>query len=618
MTLRFVFPRPVVRRCATGLSLLGVMALAHAALISPTAACPFCSAVSQTFSEEMQTMDVVAFAELVAAPPPESFNANDPGAELPKAKFRIVEILKGETWARVGQIVEPFYFGEAAKDRPFLLMGSDVPNVMWSTPLIFNERSRAYLRQLSHQPQPKTGVEAAGDPANAKLWARRLEFFQDYLEDQDEMLARDAYDEFAKAPYAAVQAMRAHLKHDQLMKWIHDPDVPNNRRRLYFTMLGVCATPDDAPALASLMASQDRKDKAGLDALIACYMLIAKDAGLARVDELFLKNRDAEYADTYAAIMAIRFHGSEVDAIPQSRLVKSLRLMLQRPELADLVIPDLARWKDWEIMPELVRLFKESDENSSWVRVPVINYLRVCPLPEAAAYIEELAKIDPEAVKRAKTFFPISSEPAAGKSPSSTSGDDAAEKVKQGVRSTSTPASLPGGAPDGPVLDEPRVASGGPHPAAIADQAPDDAPMRLAPSGPIALAAYQIEATVGQLVSSAGAGPLTALATDSLALVPISALTRADADSPTPTGLAAIPPGDGRVPDPEQRPAAMGRTRPIAAASTKLNAGQATPADRPETWQVRVPNRLVLACVTTSIAIGLFWLQRTILGYRRR
>jgi hypothetical protein len=81
--------------------------------------------------------------------------------------------------------------------------------------------------------------------------------------------------------------------------------------------------------------------------------------------------------------------------------------MLDRPELADLVIPDLARWQDWSAMDRLVKLFKDADQNSSWVRVPVINYLRACPLPEAKQHIEELAKIDPDAVKRASSFFPF-------------------------------------------------------------------------------------------------------------------------------------------------------------------------------------------------------------------
>ena len=35
-----------------------------------------------------------------------------------------------------------------------------------------------------------------------------LKFFQGFLEDDDEMLARDAYDEFAKAPYEAVKQLK--------------------------------------------------------------------------------------------------------------------------------------------------------------------------------------------------------------------------------------------------------------------------------------------------------------------------------------------------------------------------------------------------------------------------
>jgi hypothetical protein len=109
--------------------------------------------------------------------------------------------------------------------------------------------------------------------------------------------------------------------------------------------------------------------------------------------------------------MALRFLGEQGGVIDRDRILQSLRIMLERPQLADLVIRDLARWEDWESMPRLVQLFKEADEESSWVRVPVINYLRACPLPEAKDHIDELAKIDPNAVKRASSLFPF---PAGG------------------------------------------------------------------------------------------------------------------------------------------------------------------------------------------------------------
>jgi hypothetical protein len=82
-----------------------------------------------------------------------------------------------------------------------------------------------------------------------------------------------------------------------------------------------------------------------------------------------------------------------------------MRLILDRPSLADLVIPDLARWEDWSQVDKLVSLFKTADEQTTWVRVPVINYLRACPHQEAKNRLEELKEIDPAAYRRATSFF---------------------------------------------------------------------------------------------------------------------------------------------------------------------------------------------------------------------
>ncbi len=370
------------------------MAVLAALWTSPVGACPFCSAVSQTFSEEMASMDVVAIAHLREAPPPIKHGAenSDPSAPLATTKFEIVKVLKGADILAGQKLIETVYFGEGAKGETFLVMGVDPPKLMWSSPLKLTPAAETYIPQLFTL--PKEGAD-------------RLAFFQEHLESNDEMLARDSYDEFAKAPYSDVQALKDRMKHDQLIAWVQDPDIPASRKRLYFTMLGVCGSKADLPLLEQMLRSEDRQVKAGLDAMIACYVTLGGAEALPLIEELYLGNKDAEYADTYAAIMAIRFHGTETDVVPQKRLVKSLRLMLDRAQLADLVIPDLARWEDWESMPKLVELFKIADEKSSWVRVPVINYLRACPLPEAKQYMAELEKIDPAAVRRANTFFPF-------------------------------------------------------------------------------------------------------------------------------------------------------------------------------------------------------------------
>src|SRR5437868_2009938 len=350
-------------------------------------ACPFCTAASQTFSEELKTMDVAVIAKLIKLPP----QSNKPGDEIQKATFEVTQVIKGEGLVKPKEKFETLYFGDGTVGKSFLVMGISPPATMWSTPLPLTDRGTKYLTEVVKL--PKDGAE-------------RLVFFQEYLEDSDEMLARDAYDEFARAPNSQLKPIKPQLKHEQVVAWIKNPEIPASRRRLYLVILGVTGTEKDLPMIEEFMNSSDRKAKSGLDALIACYLTLKGESGLPLVEKLFLGNDKADYADTYAAIMAIRFHGTEGGIIDTKRLVKALHPMLERPELADLVIPDLAKWEDWTVMDKLFDLYKNANEKNSWVRVPVVNYLRACPLPKAKELLVECEKIDPAAVKRANTFFP--------------------------------------------------------------------------------------------------------------------------------------------------------------------------------------------------------------------
>lgn len=375
--------------------MLGRLLIVCGALVSATAfvesvsACPFCAAVSQTFSQEIDSMDAAVIAKLVEVPDTTSEGA---GVE---ATFEIVQVLKGKEHLKDTKSLKSLYYGDGRKGRLFLILGTEPENMMWSTPTLLTDRGVTYLNEIIKLP-------ATGN--------KRYVFYQDYLEDQDEMLARDAYDEFANAPYSVLHDLKPEMKHDQLVVWIENLDIAANRRRLYFTMLGVCGSKKDLPMLEKMLNSKDSRSKQGLDALIGCYLTLAGADGLPLIDKLFLANKEAEYADTYAAIMALRFHGTETDVIPKEKLLESLHLMLDRPALADLVIADLARWEDWSVADRLVKLFKEADEETSWVRVPVIRYLMACPKPEAKQYLLELEKIDPDAMKRAQTFFPFQSQ----------------------------------------------------------------------------------------------------------------------------------------------------------------------------------------------------------------
>jgi hypothetical protein len=390
-------------------------------------ACPFCSAETQTLTEETRAADAVVLAKLVKEAPA-SANAAEPNSG--PATFQIVEKLRGPESVEANKEISVVFFGDSNRDKVYLVNGIGKDKVDWTTPLPLSEAAVGYVKQL------------ATVPANG---ADRLAFFQEYLEHADPLLAQDSYDEFARAPYAELRELKPRMKHDRVVKWVQDPEVSPSRRRLYLTMLGICGSKADVPMLEAMIASDydamkpaleqisetaiamggplgvpmwmesvqqdERRKKLGLDALVACYLILRGPDGLELVENRFLKNPKAEYTHIYSTIMALRFHGDEnTGVLPKERLLGAMRLLLDNPDFADQVILDLSRWEDWSVMDRIVQMFKTSDAKG-YVRQPVVSYLTVASEQpgdvgtRAKTALAELEKLDPETVKTARSLM---------------------------------------------------------------------------------------------------------------------------------------------------------------------------------------------------------------------
>jgi len=402
-------------------------ALAVAWMAGRVSACPFCNAETQTLTEETRGADAVVLARLLKEAPATA-NAADPNSGT--ATFQVVEILKGQESLKDTKEISVVFFGDSNRERTYLVNGIGKDKIDWTTPLPLSAAAVKYVKQLPN-------VAASG--------ADRLVFFQDYLEHEDPLLAQDAYDEFARAPYSELRDLKPRMKHDRVVKWVTDPEVSPSRRRLYLTMLGICGSKSDVPMLESMLASDfdvmkpemeqvtaiassmggpvglpvwidavqqdERRKKLGLDALVACYLILRGPDGLELVENRFLKNPRAEYTHIYSTIMALRFHGDEnTGVLPRERLLASMRLLLKNPDFADQVVLDLSRWEDWSVLDQLVEMFKTSDQKG-YIRQPVVSYLTVAseqPGPigaKAKAAIAELESLDPETVKTARSLM---------------------------------------------------------------------------------------------------------------------------------------------------------------------------------------------------------------------
>ena len=244
-------------------------------------------------------------------------------------------------------------------------------------------------------------------------------------------------------------------------------------------MLGICGTPAYAAEIEKILLGDDLGDdssdlRSGLDALIACYVVLVGPTGLDLIDKLFLdrSSREIPFTETYAAVMALRFLGEESETIPRERVLESLRLLLNEPKLADLVIADLARWQDWSVIAKLTTIYVNATPENIFVREPIVNYMKACPLPEAARALVKLREIDPEAVRRAATLAGLAGltttteEDLPTEQPSATPvrladvvADDVTTDRSMVVSTGSQPAAEGPRPGDGPILQPTNVPS---------------------------------------------------------------------------------------------------------------------------------------------------------------
>lgn len=393
--MRLSFPA-----CALVLSLTAV---------GTSLSCPFCSAPSLTLTEQFTDSDIVALVKWKGG---EQATDTDPGS----SEFEIVKIAtnKGVKLDKKKALTLPRY--RAAKEGDlFVLMGAQNEKLEWNTTLPVTEESYAYMSKA---------------PSPDKATVDRLGYYLDYLEHPDELIANDAYGEFANAPYKDITPLKAKFPREKLRKWALDPETSPTRVSLYGLLLGLCGNDDDAKAMEDFIVQPSEDYRLGLDSMISGYLLIKGADGLDVIDRAKLvsadmKDKDGKvvkdkdgnalevpFSETYAVVGAIRFMWTYApEKISKARLKKSMRLLLNRPALVDLVIPDLARWKDWEIAEQLYNLYGKKEYDQRAIKLAIVKFLVHCSrdVPKVKGDDKEEIKV-PKHAADAKKFLELIKE----------------------------------------------------------------------------------------------------------------------------------------------------------------------------------------------------------------
>lgn len=369
-------------------------------------ACPFCAAPSLTMAEQVAQSDATVLVIWSSG-----IKGTDDSAG--STTFEVKQVVRNfKDSVKVGEkITLPRYRAAKAGDL-FMLMGTQTEkgkSIEWGSPLEVTETSFNYIAQA---PSPELPV------------AKRLEYYVKFLENPQDLIANDAYGEFANAPYEDITKLGDKLPRDKIRMWVTSTETPATRLGLYGLLVGLCGTDEDAKAVEQRILQKSDDFRLGIDGLISGYLLLTKAKGLEVIDNEKLRNKNVPFSETYAAMQAIRFMWQYGDGrIEQERLRASMRILLERPELSDLVIADLARWKDWSIQDKLMKMYGEGEYNIPSIKRAVVRYMLVSSkdLPKDAtaganaaipkhveqgrAYVAKLREMDPKTVAEAERFM---------------------------------------------------------------------------------------------------------------------------------------------------------------------------------------------------------------------
>ena len=364
-------------------------------------ACPYCSAPSITLTEQMEQADAILKVVWDSAIKGDEKSAGS-------TTFKIVKVYKSTDGdLEVGQTIQLPAYRSGKQDKRYLLTGTKAATLEWASPVDISEAAFSYIFNA---------------PGPSDSYAKRLEYFVQYLEHEDDLIATDAYGEFANAPYEDIAKLGSKIPHDKVREWILDPKTSPTHLGLYGLLLGLSGTEEDAAAMLKKINQPVEDFRLGIDGIMSGYLVLAGEKGLDELEKSKLRpgKDQVSYSETYAAMQALRFMWKyEPGRISEDRLRQSMRILLERPDLADLVIVDLARWQDWDAADRLIAMYDEEAYSIPSIKRAIIRYLKECAkatnaegkgeplkyIATANAALEHIQEEDPKTYRDATRFI---------------------------------------------------------------------------------------------------------------------------------------------------------------------------------------------------------------------
>ena len=389
------------------------LSLALAAILAWSAgnarACPFCSATGQSLTGEVAQSDFIVLGTMTNS-------RRDPNGDFQKGTTDLVietvvkphEYLAGKSVLPIPRFIPADPKNPGAK---FLVFCS-----LYSRPQ--DLAKAAVLSTLPMGNNDLVQVDAVrGDPVapgskiadylkgaftvRAQDEVTKLRYFFGYLDSPDILISTDAMNEFALSDYPEVRKAGPKLDARKLRGWLADPTTMVSKIGLYGLLLGHCGEAADAASLRQLLDAPDARFASGRDGLLAGYTLLNPGEGYQYILKA-AQSADAEFQSRYAALKALRFfHDYRPDVVSQGQVLAGIKAIVEQPDMADLPIEDLRKWKAWD-MTDYILSFADKPGHAKIpiTRRAILRFALSAPAEQKAAkaYVERVRKEDPERV----------------------------------------------------------------------------------------------------------------------------------------------------------------------------------------------------------------------------
>jgi hypothetical protein len=362
-------------------------------------ACPFCEAPSTTLSEQLQGAQAAVLLRWAGVRRPD-INSGLGGA----TQFEVLDVARDETETLAAR--QPLNFSLYVSGQPgetYLAFATVSDEKLdWGLPQQISRNCWTYFTQAPPRSAP---IE------------QRLAYAVRFLEHSDTDVAIDAFGELANSKYEDLQKIVDRFPRESLRTWVSSPETTITRRGLYGMMLGLCGSAADAELLQALLLENRLPEGPGIDGVMAGYLLLAGEPGLQKLSAAALGDRNAPISQSLSLINALRFlwdYGQS--RVPGAAQKAALRQALDHPQLADVVLIDLARWRDWELMDRLVAGYGQGFWSDRDRKRAIVRFLltaekdapsgAAAPLPDhvaqAGAALAKLRETDPAIVASAE------------------------------------------------------------------------------------------------------------------------------------------------------------------------------------------------------------------------